>query len=234
MDRNAPSMISFAATTVTFPASAFVPLAVGFFGLGTGYLIYGPEELFGLPQRSRSVDLTTGLWGIWMPGFMQFLTGVYLWVGLLWFHSFRAPTLYMAALAFTAFGVHWFSLGLSRMLGGDPRPNEFMAVPFCLLSALGTVVFFKGRRLARRVALRRTYLRLRQRVLRVDVHAPTTAHHRRADAAERLRRASAGFLPPPHGLLAHVPHLRCDAQRSQRHPPLPVRAGLPGGDRRAP
>jgi len=76
-------MISFAATTVTFPASAFVPLAVGFFGLGTGYLIYGPEELFGLPQRSRSVDLTTGLWGIWMPGFMQFLTGVYLWVGLL-------------------------------------------------------------------------------------------------------------------------------------------------------
>ena len=35
MDRNAPSMISFAATTVTFPASAFVPLAVGFFGLGT-------------------------------------------------------------------------------------------------------------------------------------------------------------------------------------------------------
>ena len=144
MDRNAPSMISFAATTVTFPASAFVPLAVGFFGLGTGYLIYGPEELLGLPQRSRSVDLTTGLWGIWMPGFMQFLTGVYLWVGLLWFHSFRAPTLYMAALAFTAFGVHWFSLGLSRMLGGDPRPNEFMAVPFCFLSALGAVVFFKA------------------------------------------------------------------------------------------
>jgi hypothetical protein len=85
-------VILFAATTVTFPASAFVPLAVGFFGLGTGYLIYGPEELFGLPQRSRSVDLTTGLWGIWMPGFMQFLTGVYLWVGLLWFHSFaRRP-----------------------------------------------------------------------------------------------------------------------------------------------
>jgi hypothetical protein len=28
----------------------FVPLAVGFFRLGTGYLIYGPEELFGLPE----------------------------------------------------------------------------------------------------------------------------------------------------------------------------------------
>lgn len=50
-----------AATTVSFPASAFVPLALGFFGLGTGYLIYGPEELFGLPKRSRAVDLTTGM-----------------------------------------------------------------------------------------------------------------------------------------------------------------------------
>jgi len=28
-------------TTFTFAESAFVPLAVGFFGLGTGYLIYG-------------------------------------------------------------------------------------------------------------------------------------------------------------------------------------------------
>ena len=137
-------MTTLAATTITFPASAFVPLAVGFFGLGTGYLIYGPDELLGLPERTRSVDLTTGIWGIWMPGFMQFLTGVYLWVGLLWFDSFRAPTLYMAALAFTAYGVHWFALGLTRALGGDPRPNEFMAIAFTVLSALGTVVFFKA------------------------------------------------------------------------------------------
>src|SRR5947208_16601014 len=103
MDRNAPSMISFAATTVTFPASAFVPLAVGFFGLGTGYLIYGPEELFKLPARSRPVDLTTGIWGVWMPGLMQFLTGLYLFVGLAWFHSFRQKPLYMAAPAFPAY-----------------------------------------------------------------------------------------------------------------------------------
>src|SRR5207248_8943069 len=33
-----------------------------------GYLIYGPKELFGLPQRSRSVDLTTGLWGTQATG----------------------------------------------------------------------------------------------------------------------------------------------------------------------
>ena len=60
--------------------SAFIPLAVGFFGLGTGYLIYGPQELFKLPGRDRAVDLMTGIWGIWMPGFMQFLTGVLLFV----------------------------------------------------------------------------------------------------------------------------------------------------------
>ena len=132
------------ATTVSFPQSAFVPLAVGFFGLGVGYLIYGAQELFGLPERSRSVDLSTGLWGIWMPGFMQFLTAIYLWAGLSWFHSFTAPALYMAALAFTAYGVHWFALGLERALGGDPRPNEFMAIAFIVISVLGVVVFFKA------------------------------------------------------------------------------------------
>lgn len=129
-------------TEVTFASSAFVPLAVGFFGLATGYLIYGPEELFKRPTRSRAVDLTTGLWGIWMPGFLQFLTGVYLWVGLAWFQSFREPPLYMAALAFTAYGVHWWALGMTRALGGDPRPNGFMAIPFTVLSVLGVVVFF--------------------------------------------------------------------------------------------
>jgi hypothetical protein len=78
-----------------------------------------------------------------MLGFMQFLTGIYLWAGLAWFHSFRAPVLYTAALAFTAYGVHWFALGLARSLGGDPRPNEFMAIAFTVLSVLGMVLFFK-------------------------------------------------------------------------------------------
>ncbi|MHB1988842.1 MAG: hypothetical protein ACYCSF_12820 [Acidimicrobiales bacterium] len=61
------------------PTSAFPPLAVGFMGLGTGYLIYGPQELFGYPKRSATVDFGTGMWGIWLPGFMQFVTGIYLW-----------------------------------------------------------------------------------------------------------------------------------------------------------
>ncbi len=33
--------------TIQFPSSAYLPIAVGFFGLGTGYLIYFSQELFG-------------------------------------------------------------------------------------------------------------------------------------------------------------------------------------------
>jgi hypothetical protein len=136
--------VSLLAETVTFPESAFVPIAIGFFGLATGYLIYGPEELFKIPTRSRPVDLTTGIWGIFMPGLMQLLTGIFLFVGLTWFNTFRTPALYMTAVAFTAYGVHWFALGLSRVLGGDPRPNAFMSVSFIFLSVLGIIVFFRA------------------------------------------------------------------------------------------
>ncbi len=130
---------------IQFPSSSYVPLAVGFFGLGTGYLIYFSQELFGWPPRDEKVNFATGMWGIWMPGFMQFLTGVYLFVGLTWFSSFRDPLLYTAALAFTAYGVHWFAIGLNRLRGADPRPNGFMAIAFTLISVLGIVVFFRAR-----------------------------------------------------------------------------------------
>ena len=52
---------------VTFAASAFPPLALGFFGLGTGYLIYGPQELAGWPKRDDRVDRASGVWGVWQP-----------------------------------------------------------------------------------------------------------------------------------------------------------------------
>jgi hypothetical protein len=130
-------------SVVSLPQSPFPPLAVGFFGLGTGYLIYGTQELFGYPARNESVDFATGMWGIWMPGFMQFITGVYLFLGLTLFGTFSAPALYMAALAFTAFGVHWFALGWNRLRRTDPRVNVGMAVAFLLISILGIIVFFK-------------------------------------------------------------------------------------------
>src|ERR1700751_162229 len=71
--------------TFTFAASRFVPVAIGFFGLGTGYFIWGGQALFGFPKSSPEVNKTMGMWEFWMPGFMQFITGVYLLVGLTWF-----------------------------------------------------------------------------------------------------------------------------------------------------
>jgi len=136
--------VSFAHSSaiISLPLSAFPPLAVGFFGLGTGYLIYGPQELFGFPRRDQAVDATSGIWGIWMPGFMQFITGTYLFLGLTLFHSFVAPALYMAALAFTAYGVHWFALGWVRLRRTDPRPQVGMSIAFLIISVLGIIVFF--------------------------------------------------------------------------------------------
>jgi hypothetical protein len=134
--------LSLAQAVVTLPQSPFPPLAVGFFGLGTGYLIYGPQELLQYPKRNGSVDLGTGIWGIWMPGFMQFITGVYLFLGLTLFGTFRTPALYMAALAFTAYGVHWFALGWNRLREADARVNAGMCIAFLLISILGIIVFF--------------------------------------------------------------------------------------------
>ncbi|MBV2354124.1 hypothetical protein KUM39_07060 [Streptomyces sp. J2-1] len=127
---------------ITFPASAFPPLALGFFGLGTGYLIWGPQELFGWPKRDDKVDRALGVWGIWLPGFCQLVTGVILFVGLTWFQVFKEPPVYMAALAFSAYGIHWFALGWDRYRGNDPRVNAGVSVGYMVMSALGATVFF--------------------------------------------------------------------------------------------
>jgi hypothetical protein len=111
-------------------------------GLGTGYLVYGPQELLGYPRRDERVDFAMGMSGIWMPGFMQFLTGVYLFLGLTLFGTFKQPVLYMMALAFTAYGVHWFAMGWNRLRRADPRVNVGVSVAFTLISVLGIVAFF--------------------------------------------------------------------------------------------
>jgi hypothetical protein len=127
---------------LVFATSAFAPLALGFFGLGTGYLIYGPEELFHWPKRNESVDKSTGVWGIWLPGFCQLVTGIILFVGMTWFQVFKVAPLYLAALAFSAYGIHWFALGYNRWQGVDPRTNAGMSVAYTIISVLGIVVFF--------------------------------------------------------------------------------------------
>jgi hypothetical protein len=40
----------------------------------------------------------------------------------------------MAALAFTAYGVHWFAIGMGRSFRGDPEPSAFMCIAFASIS----------------------------------------------------------------------------------------------------
>lgn len=126
-----------------FAQSAYYPLAIGFFGLSLGFLMWGGQALFGFPKSSEEVNRTMGMWGFWMPGFMQLLTGVYLMVGLTWFGVFsKSPALYMASLAFTAYGVHWFAMAHRRFIGSSEKPDAWMSIAFFFMSLLGLVVFF--------------------------------------------------------------------------------------------
>jgi hypothetical protein len=130
---------------LTFTNSPFWPVAIGFFGLGVGYFIWGGQALFGFPKPSSEVNRTMGMWGFWMPGFLQFLTGVYLMVGLTWFDVFgNAAPLYMAGLAFTAYGIHWFAMAHRRYIDSSAQPDGWMAIGFLFLSVLGTGVFLKS------------------------------------------------------------------------------------------
>jgi len=127
---------------LTFATSKFVPVAVGFFGLATGYLIWGGQALFGFPTASPDVNRTMGMWGFWMPGFMQFIAGTYLLVGLTWFNVFgNVAPIYMAGLAFTAYGVHWFAMAHRRYIGSSAQPDGWMAIAFLFISILGADVF---------------------------------------------------------------------------------------------
>jgi hypothetical protein len=67
---------------------------------------------------------------------------VYLAVGLTWFGVFdKEAPLYMAALAFTAYGVHWFALAHRRFIGSSSGADGWMAIPFTFISLLGVLVF---------------------------------------------------------------------------------------------
>lgn len=135
--------LSLLQPVVSLPPSALPPFAIGFMGLGTGYLIYGPQELFGYPKRDASVNFATGMWGIWLPGLMQLIAGTYLFAGLVLFRTFDGAAIFTAALAFTSYGVHWFGIGWNRLHGADPRANVGMTVGFTILSVLGIVAFFE-------------------------------------------------------------------------------------------
>lgn len=138
-------MLAVPSDTVTFAISPYWPIAVGFFGLGTGYFIWGGQALFGYPHSSPEVDKTMGMWGFWMPGFCQFLTGVLLFVGLTWFDVFgNAAPLYMAAVAFTLYGIHWFAMAHRRFIQSSASMDGWMAIPYAFVSILGIYVFGKA------------------------------------------------------------------------------------------
>src|SRR5882724_4985798 len=185
------------ATTFTFETATFVPLAIGFFGLGVGYLTWGGLAFLGWPrvnpavpeESELAINRSLGLWGIWMPGFMQFLTGLYLAVGLTWFKVFDAKPLMMAALAFTAFGVHW-----SGCVHGARLCSTFDS---------GRARLLARRRPADVRALRRSVAGLPDR----DPHAVQAPPGRRE--ARRL-------LAARHRLVAHVPHVRRHSRPDQR------------------
>jgi hypothetical protein len=133
------------AESLTLVSSPFWPIAIGFFGLATGYLVWGGQALSGFPKSSPEVNRTMGLWGFWMPGFCQFITGVYLLVGLTWFNVFgNAPALYMAALAFTVYGIHWFAMAHRRYIDSSDAPDAWMTIPFLFMSVLGAYVFARA------------------------------------------------------------------------------------------
>jgi hypothetical protein len=75
---------------------------------------------------------------------MQFFTGIFLFLALTLFGTLASPPLYMTALAFTSYGVHWVAMGWNRIHGVDPRVNVGMTVAFMLISILGIIVFFKA------------------------------------------------------------------------------------------
>ena len=131
--------------TVPFAVSPFVPAAIGFFGLGAGYLAWGGQALFDFPKSTPDVNRTMAMWGFWMPGFLQFLTGVYLIIGLTWFDVFgNTPPLYMSGLAFTAYGVHWFAMAHRRYVGSSSAPDAWIVIAFLVLSAVGVDVCFRA------------------------------------------------------------------------------------------
>ena len=133
------------AETLSLVSSPFWPVAIGFFGLATGYLVWGGQALSGFPKSSPEVNRTMGMWGFWMPGFCQFITGVYLLVGLTWFNVFgNAPALYMAGLAFTVYGIHWFAMAHRRYIDSSAAPDAWMTIPFLFMSVLGAYVFSKA------------------------------------------------------------------------------------------
>ncbi len=80
--------------------------------------------------------------GIVDAGAMQLVTGLVLPIGLTWFNIFgKTAPLYMAAVAFPAYGIHWFAMAHRRFIDSSAQPDAWMAMAYFVLSVLGVVIF---------------------------------------------------------------------------------------------
>ena len=113
----------------------------------------------------------------------------------------KAPPLYMAALAFTAYGVHWFAIGWNRLRQADPRAQVGMTVAFTLISVLGIIVFFKaGDYQVGGVFIGLTCVYVTDFFVSYQVKP--------AGRAGKPEREGARLLPPRHRAVALLPHVR--------------------------
>src|ERR1700694_2594058 len=107
----------------TFASSPFVPVAIGFFGLGTGYFIWGDQALFGFPKNSPEVNRTLGYGASGCRASCSSSRASIFMTGLTWFNVFgKGAPLYMAGLAFTAYGIRWFAMAYRRYIDFSAQP----------------------------------------------------------------------------------------------------------------
>ncbi len=126
---------------LTSRVSTFWPIALGFFGLSTGYLIVGGQALFNRPSGPPADDRSVSIWTFWTSGVMHFMTVFTLIVGLAWFDVFTdAPPLYVIAVAFGAFAVQWFAAAHRRGIGYSSEADGWLAISFACLSVLGVMM----------------------------------------------------------------------------------------------
>ena len=79
------------ATAVSFKLSACVPLALGSFRLGTGYLSMRRKSSSAFGRAIRTSTSRRGFGAMCMPRLLQFVNGVRLLVGLTCLGSFGRP-----------------------------------------------------------------------------------------------------------------------------------------------
>jgi hypothetical protein len=134
-EKDGDTSIHFRGFTVRASGHRFLWPWYRLFYLGLGR----PSLVFPRQARNRQ---NYGYVGILDAGLMQFITGVYLLIGLTWFNVFgNVAPLYMAGLAFTAYGIHWFAMAHRRYIEASTGPDGWMAISFLFLSILGVDAF---------------------------------------------------------------------------------------------